>query len=500
MSGASIPAKRLRGATAHAFASLLHQAKGFVLAIATSAYPSAETAWLTDAQLRLYRQSTRYSAFMLVLGAIFVSQACAHWISWQTRTAWWITVSIVCVACDLLGRRIDDIQDNTLESTRLRARICLATTAVFTLAWASMSVFLWAPGDEINHMVLVLILACSIAGTTVIGATHPATAVVTFATYAIFLIGRLAIADSALDHTLAWLSAIYIALMVGQLVAVGATSRRMFTLEHERLELFDGLQQAKAESDRDRARATASGRAKSQFLSNMNHELRTPMNAILGFSELIKYKSFGNAVDKYAEYAEIIHNSGKQLLGLIDDMLDLAKIEGGRLSLRETSVDLKEVIAEAMEASEGAVAEAQLSLAKRVARGFPRLQADERAMRQIVGNLLSNALKFTPAGGCVTIFAHIEPDGRPAFGVEDTGIGIAEEDQATVFERFGKGRHDVTTVDKGTGLGLAIVRGFAEAHDGEAKLESALGSGTQVTVYLPASRIEKPAQIQKLAG
>jgi two-component system cell cycle sensor histidine kinase PleC len=363
-----------------------------------------------------------------------------------------------------------------------------------------MSVFLWAPGNEINHMVVVLILACSIAGWTSIGAVHPATAVTAFAIYGVFLVGRLATADTTLDHTLAALSAIYIGLMTGQLVAVGTTSRRMFVLEHERSGLVDGLQYAKTESDRDRARAMEAGRTKSQFLSNMNHELRTPMNAILGFSELIKHKSFGNAVDKYAEYAEIIHNSGQQLLSLIDDMLDLARIEGGRMSLRETSVDLRQIIAEAVESSEDAVANARLSLVRRVARGFPRLHADERALRQIIGHLLSNAFKFTPAGGCVTIFAQVESDGRPAFGVEDTGIGIADEDQSTVFERFGKGRHDVTAMDKGTGLGLAIVRGFAEAHDGEARLESAPECGTRVTVYLPVSRIETLEQIRKLAG
>jgi len=357
-------------------------------------------------------------------------------------------------------------------------------------------------GNEINHMFLVLILACSIAGSTAIGGIHPATAAVTFLLYALVLIGRLAIADSALDRSLSWLSTIYIVLMISQLITITTTSRKMIILDRERSDLVDGLQTAKAESDRERARAISAGRAKSQFLSNMSHELRTPMNAILGFSELIKHKSLGNDVDKYAEYAEIIHSSGKHLLSLIDDMLDLAKIEGGRLSLRESSVDVKQVIADALDASEAAAAQSHLSLAKRVERGFPRLHADERAVRQIVGNLLVNALKFTPAGGCITVFAQIAPDGRPAFGVEDTGIGIAEEDQASAFERFGNGRqrHDVTSLDKGMGLGLAIVKGFAEAHDGEVRLESELGGGTRVTVTFPVSRADAAGQFHKLVG
>ena len=224
------------------------------------------------------------------------------------------------------------------------------------------------------------------------------------------------------------------------------------------------------------------------------------MNAILGFSELIRHKSFGNDADKYAEYAGIIHDSGEKLLALIDDMLDLAKIEGGRLSLRETSVDLKQIIVEAIESGERTADEGHLSVTKRIRRGFPMLHADERAIRQIVSNLFSNALKFTPPGGCITVFAEIDHDGRPAFGVEDTGVGIAEEDQATVFERFGKGRHDVTTMDKGTGLGLAIVKGFAEAHDGEVLLDSGLGEGTRVTVLLPVSRTEAQHSQKRMAG
>jgi two-component system cell cycle sensor histidine kinase PleC len=500
VSGAGVSATDWRRAGADVVGAILRGVEAAKSAVFASIHPSQDEAWLADAQLRLYRQGTRHNTILLALGTIFVSQASATWISWPTRTAWWVAVSCLCVAFEIALRKLDAVRDNTLDWIRQRARVNVATGAIFTFAWASMSVFLWAPGDELNHMLIVLVLACSIAATTTIDALHPATATATLPLYAIFMVGSLVTAHSALDHMLAWLAAIYIALMTGQLVAVCTTTRRMLVLEHERAALVECLQQAKAESDRDRARAAAAGRAKSQFLSNMNHELRTPMNAILGFSELIHHKSFGDALDKYAEYAGIIHSSGEELLSLIDDMLDLAKIEGGRLSLRESSVDVGLLIADALEANEASAAEAKLSLAKTVARGYPRVLADERAIRQIVGNLLSNALKFTPPGGCITIFAHLEPDGRPAFGVEDTGIGIAEDDQPTVFERFGKGRHDVTTMDKGTGLGLAIVKGFAEAHDGDVRLESALGSGTRVTVCLPIARIERPAQSQKLAS
>jgi signal transduction histidine kinase len=139
-----------------------------------------------------------------------------------------------------------------------------------------------------------------------------------------------------------------------------------------------------------------------------------------------------------------------------------------------------------------------LSFSLKIAGQIAHTHADERAIRQIVVNLVSNALKFTRQDGSVNVFAHVEPDGRLAFGVEDDGIGIAPEDQVHVFERFGRGRHDVTATGKGTGLGLAIVKGFAEAHDAEVRLESDTGKGTRVTVFLPKARVAAGAT--KLAG
>jgi two-component system cell cycle sensor histidine kinase PleC len=298
-----------------------------------------------------------------------------------------------------------------------------------------------------------------------------------------------ALAPFQTDHVLAALAAVFLLIMTGQLLATQAHMTKLMRLEHERADIVAELHRAKMESDRERIRATSAGRAKSQFLSHMNHELRTPMNAILGFSEMIESKSFGANVDKYAEYAGIIHESGEHLLGLINDMIDLSKIEGGKLYLREAEISLSNLLAEEFEENIAKADAAKLSFVKTLERGLPPVRADERGIRQIVSNLLSNALKYTAPGGCVTLFARTEPDGRVAFGVEDTGIGIAPEDQLEVFERFGQGRHDVTTADRGTGLGLAVVKGFADAHDGEVTLESEIGVGTSVTVMLPKDRV-----------
>jgi two-component system, cell cycle sensor histidine kinase PleC len=477
--------KTIAGLAAHTATSLRECWR----TIAASIDPDESEAWLVEAQLNLFRQTTRYSAFLMPIGAFLIALACEPWVSAAVRFGWCAAVLILCVALDVFGRRVDAIEGHSAAIVRHRARLYEIMTVVFLATWCSMGIFLWAPGIIINHMMLILILACSLAGSIAISAVHPASAATVFVIHAAFILGPATSAGSRLDHMLAGLAAVFIALVAGQLVAVNKSMTKMLTLEHDRAGLVADLQEAKRESDRERTRASAAGRAKSQFLSNMNHELRTPMNAILGFSDLIRSKSFGAAIDKYAEYAGIIYESGQHLLHLIDDMFDLAKIEGGRFHLRESDFSLAHLIDEEYEMNVSKAEAEKVSLAISLEQNLPQVRADERGLRQIVANLLSNALKYTPPGGCVTLFARMEPDGRIAFGVEDTGIGIAPEDQLLAFERFGNGRHDVTTADRGSGLGLAIVKGFADAHDAETELESELGAGTRVTVYLPRERM-----------
>lgn len=461
--------------------------------------PSEENAWLAEAQLRLHRNGSRSSMMTMPVAAFLVSLAFRPWVALEWRLGWWIGLTLVCIGVHAGNRRLDRMTGRDAATISRKSKYATALSVVFLTAWCSMSVFLWAPGAPADHMLLVLILACSMAGTIVLSAAHPPIAVAGLIIHAIFLVGPPAFGNSALDVELSLLSVVFTLLLVGQLVVQTMGVNRLLTLEHERVELVQDLRAAKRESDLERGRAQIAGRAKSQFLSHMNHELRTPMNAILGFSEIIQAKSFGADVEKYAEYATIIHDSGEHLLSLIDGMLDLAKIDAGKLSLREADVDLRLLIVDAIDREEENARRARITLTSEVARGLPDVYADERGLRQIVANLLSNAMKFTQANGRVTIFAHVEPDGRLALGVADTGIGIAHEDKEHVFERFGRGRHDVTEELKGTGLGLAVVKGFAEAHDGSVVLESQIGSGTRVTVYLPRNRVQA-REGQRLAG
>ena len=239
------------------------------------------------------------------------------------------------------------------------------------------------------------------------------------------------------------------------------------------------------ESSLDRARndaeALAAGRAR--FLANMSHELRTPLNAIMGFSDIMRSRMFGPLTDRYGEYAELIHESGGHLLDLINDVLDMSKIEAERFELSRGVFDAREAMTAAMRLMRVQADGAGVQLRGVLPPNDLEVDADRRALKQIVLNLISNALKFTPRGGQVTVTAD-GYDGVLEIVVADTGVGISPED----LERLGRPYEQAGGADQramGTGLGLSLVRAFAKLHGGEMHIESRLGAGTSVSVRLP---------------
>ena len=238
--------------------------------------------------------------------------------------------------------------------------------------------------------------------------------------------------------------------------------------------------------------AESASRLKSQFLATMSHELRTPLNAILGFSEVIRDGVFGqdqSSWEKYGEYAASIHASGRHLLSLISEVLDLSKIEAGSYVLDMRTVDLRDIIEAALTIVSPAAEKAGVVLKADLSKDYIWLTADERAVRQIAINLLSNAIKFTPRGGAVTLHLRAT-DTTVHFTVTDTGIGIAKEHLDTVFELFRQVDSSIRRRHEGTGLGLAITKRLIELHGGTIKLESELSAGTSVHVALPGRRAD----------
>ncbi|HUJ47859.1 MAG TPA: ATP-binding protein [Rhizomicrobium sp.] len=235
------------------------------------------------------------------------------------------------------------------------------------------------------------------------------------------------------------------------------------------------------------AAAEQANRAKSQFLASMSHELRTPLNAIIGFSDVVRQETLGPvSPPKYLEYVNDIHDSGLHLLSLINDVLDMAKIEAGKLELRPCELDIAIVAAAALRLVEAQAAESGLALSLDVESGLS-LTADERAIRQILTNLLSNAVKFTPRGGCVLLFAQRTVDGGVVLGVEDTGVGMSPDGVTRAMQPFGQVEQTMAVEHRGTGLGLPIVKALVEAHGATFHVDTRPGEGTRVWAEFPAA-------------
>jgi two-component system cell cycle sensor histidine kinase PleC len=256
--------------------------------------------------------------------------------------------------------------------------------------------------------------------------------------------------------------------------------------------LIHALEEAKLHSDEARKRAEDLNLTKSRFLATVSHELRTPLNAILGFSEVMKDEMLGqHQVPSYREYAHDIHRSGQLLLGIIDEVLDLSKIEAGRYDLHESLITLEATVTDCAHLLQMRAHQRDLSISLQISMSLPPLYADERAVRQITLNLLSNAIKFTPAGGDILVQVGQTEAGGHYISVSDTGYGIPANEIPLILESFGRGSLAIKAAEQGSGLGLPIVRGLIDLHQGEFAIQSREGEGTRVIVTFPPERAGK---------
>ncbi|MEZ5851240.1 MAG: ATP-binding protein [Hyphomicrobiaceae bacterium] len=269
-----------------------------------------------------------------------------------------------------------------------------------------------------------------------------------------------------------------------------ATTLSMLEFRAQKDSLIADLAEQSSIADEARKRAEAANVAKSRFLATMSHELRTPLNAILGFSEVMKCELLG-PIDNpnYKEYAGNIHDSGRHLLHLINEILDLSRIEAGRYELHEEPVRLADVAEDCHRLLKLRAESKGLQVVLDIEEDLPQLWCDERAMRQVLLNLMSNAIKFTPKGGFVHLTVVTTVDGGQAMSVRDTGPGIPKEEIPKVLQAFGQGSLAHQTAEGGTGLGLSIVKSLVELHGGAFELLSELRKGTEGIIVLPATRV-----------
>ena len=366
----------------------------------------------------------------------------------------------------------------------------LAMQVAISAGWGLTPWLLWDKANVVNHLFLAACVCCLMAKLVLsranqmdmlIASLVPMVAVAS----ARFLLGG-ALPDFAIALALPVFGAQFF--LAGRRLTrrLDEESRLRFEVE----DLARELEETRDEALRKRFEAETANASKTAFLANMSHELRTPLNAILGFSEMIKTECFGPAGSpRYVEYAGDIHTSGTHLLSLINDLLDIAKIEAGKMEIEPQVLDVKKTFESTLKIIASKARERKQKLVIDVDPAAPPLYADERALRQILINLVSNAVKFTPDGGRIAVAGTRARSGDFQIMVEDNGPGIPREKLDGVFRPFSQIDNRYDRQGSGTGLGLALVRGLAELHGGRAWIESEFGKGCRAYVILPTAPV-----------
>lgn len=272
--------------------------------------------------------------------------------------------------------------------------------------------------------------------------------------------------------------------MMALFLSLAVVTFTVFRLRHSRERNLAEKKLARALLEAEKA-----NRAKSEFLANMSHELRTPLNAIIGFSDLIHSITQNKAgEEKIAEYAGDINQSGHHLLEIINEILDLSKVETGNFTVTMETVYIQDIMEQCLRLTRNAILKGDLEIITRISDDLPSLLSDERVIRQIFLNLLSNAIKFTPEGGTITLSAEIGEDGMMKITLTDTGVGMSEEDLVVALQAFGQTDSYLVRSQQGTGLGLPLVKAFVELLEGEFHIQSDVGVGTEITLIFPVHR------------
>jgi len=405
-------------------------------------------------------------------------------LDWVNGTAAFLWYGCALLATSLMAamtRKVLDRHHEPQDAGRLTLQV-MGYMLPFTLLWPAMVLMVWVDGSALNNAYLTAFIYTNIVISIAVCAPCLQMALLCVAVY-IPLLATHAMTGPAFTK---WLGApveVLLAVFLGHLAYTFHEALREAIQQH----LLNEALAADLLAARDDAQRA--NRAKSAFLASMSHELRTPLNAVIGFSDLIRERVLGPlSPAKYGEYIDDIHTSGRHLLGLIDDILDLAKIEAGKRKMSPIELDLERTAQDALNLVRTQAAKVSVTLRTAIEPGGALL-ADERATIQILANLLSNAVKFTPAGGTVTVFARANARGGLELGVADTGIGMNAEELAIALEPFGQASSRFTVEGHGTGLGLPIVKALVEVQGAKFHIESAAGKGTRAWSEFPASAV-----------
>jgi two-component system, cell cycle sensor histidine kinase PleC len=441
------------------------------------------------AMVRLFAEINRSAAPMLGLVALGLCAIALAWMGASALATW--SAFIVCAVALVYALPIAFLDSVDAEKTAgaWRRKFVLAT-AFCGAAWSYLVIALLQSSEPNAQAFAVLVMLLVSTVMSLLSAAIPAA----FVAGMLPMIGGVIILYASRLQGAALPAAALAIGVIGYFLVVvqrlHAAAARNMSFQAEKDSLIAELEQAKLNSDEARRRAESANLAKSRFLATMSHELRTPLNAILGFSEVMQGELFGpHGVPAYKEYSNDIHVSGQHLLMLINEILDLSRVEAGRYDLKEEPVSLRGVVEDCSRLLSMRAKSRNITITESLENDLPRIWADERAVRQVTLNLLTNAIKFTPQGGSVVVKVGWTRNGGQYVSIRDTGPGIPPEEIPIVLSSFGRGSLAHKNAEEGTGLGLPIVKGLVELHGGQFHLASQLRQGTEAIVIFPPERV-----------
>ncbi len=439
--------------------------------------------------LREYATSRISSALAMPALLIILGAFASFWVPLYVAISWTGLVIGANFGVVLVCRRFVRIEQKKFVASNWTTSFVAAET-IYGISWATLALFNLASGGPELQVVVFSMMLIGVAANALTSRTFPIATLMSTLPATLTVSINLVVTGSTLSIALA-------AIAVGAQFFFLYLSRQTqnielasFALQSEKDALILDLEEARQTSDQARNEAEQANIAKSRFLATMSHELRTPLNAIIGFSEVLKSELLGtHSIPQYKEYAGDIHSSGQHLLNLINELLDLSRIEAGKYDLNEEIVSLPNIADDCLRMMQIRAKSKGLELLEEIEEDLPKIWGDERSIRQVILNLLTNAIKFTPQGGQITLTIAQSADGGQLVSVKDNGPGIPEDEIATVLSSFGQGSLAQKTAEQGAGLGLPIVQKIMDLHQGRFDLFSKLRFGTEAIATFPRARV-----------